>query len=50
MQPMYDQMTWKTDSLALEGTLEIPMSRFMTCTLISLSLWAVVGWALWPAL
>jgi hypothetical protein len=45
---MYDQMAWKTQSLALEGTSEISMSRFMTCTLISLSLWAVVGWALWP--
>jgi hypothetical protein len=48
MQLIDDQMTWKTDSLVLEGAIEIPMSWFMTCTLISLSLWAVVGWALWP--
>jgi hypothetical protein len=46
MQSTYEEMIGAADEL-IEETRNIPFFGFVTGTLISLGLWAIVAWAVW---
>ena len=47
MQLTYEQRAAVTDDFAPEETRNIPFFGFVTGSLVSLALWAVVAWTLW---
>jgi len=44
---LYDELSWGADELSPEETRDIPFFGFVTGTLLSLGLWAVIAWTVW---